>query len=358
MIKILDRYLFLKLVKTFLFVTLMLVFVVVVIDYTEKNDKYINHGLGVIDIAKYYLTFIPWIASLLTPITAFIATVFVTSGLAAKTEIVAILASGVSFPRMLKPYFASAILIAICSFILNGYIIPDANKFRVAFEVQYLKKKFFFSENDVHMKVKQDVYLYLQRYSTKKQTAYTVTLENINEEGLVSKLHAKSMTWIDSAEVWRLNDWWSREINGTEEVVLKGEVRDTLLNLTPADFSNKYSSEATMNMGELNDQIDLQLSRGASDVKLYIIEKYIRYMQPFGIIVLTFMGVLVSARKSRGGTGLQIAIGFLLAFVYIIFFITAKAIAESNSIHPMLAIWIPNIVFSMVSMVMYFTVPR
>lgn len=358
MIKILDKYLLGKFLKTFVFVTVMLVFVVVVIDYTEKNDKYINHGLSALEISKYYLTFIPWIASFLTPITAFIATVFVTSALAAKTEIVAILASGVSFLRMLRPYFAGAIIIAAFSFALNGYIIPDANKFRVGFEVEYLRRPFYFKENDVHIKVKPDVYLYLQRYDSRKQTAYKVTLENIVGDELVAKLHAKSISWNDSSASWTLNDWWSRSIVGMDEYIEKGEKKDTVINITPDDFGDKYSSEATMNMKELEAHIELQRSRGADDVQLFVIEKYIRYMQPFGILILTFMGVIISARKSRGGTGLQIAVGFLLAFVYIIFFVTAKAIAESNSMHPMLAIWIPNITFSLVSLFMYFTVPR
>lgn len=358
MIKLLDRYILGKILKTFIFVTLMLVFVVVVIDYAEKNDKYIRSGVSGLQILQYYGAFVPWIASLITPITTFIAVVFVTAGLAAKTELVAILASGVSFPRMLYPYFLGAVIIAIFSFYLNGYVIPDANKFRVGFEVEHLRRPFYYKENDVHLKVKPDVYLYLQRYDSKKQTAHKVTLEHVVDNELVAKLHAKSISWVDSTQSWSLNDWWSRKLDGLDEYVDKGEVKDTVINLTPDDFGDKYSSEATMNMYELNNHIKLQQDRGADDVQRYIVEKYTRYMQPFGILVLTFMGVIVSARKSRGGTGLQIAIGFSLAFVYIIFFVAAKAFADSNSAYPMLAVWIPNITFSIVSMVMYYTVPR
>ena len=143
-----------------------------------------------------------------------------------------------------------------------------------------------------------------------------------------------------------------------EEEIEKGTNLDSLINMSPKDFDNKERYYETLTLNELQEHINLLQSREADDVGIYLIEKYIRYMAPFTVIVLTFIGIIVSSRKSRGGTGFQIALGFLIAFVYIIIFIFSRAIAEAGSIHPILAVWLPNIGFSIVGLIMYFTVPR
>lgn len=356
--KIIDRYILNKFIVTFFFVMIMLVSVICVIDFTEKNDKFMKNGVEAFEIVKYYLTVFPFFASLITPITVFIATVFITANLAARTEIIAILSSGVSFRRLLLPYFLGSLLVAVLTFVFNGYVIPDANKFRIAFEVANVRKPFYNTERDMHLKIADNDYIYIQSYNNSTDAAYRVTLEKIEATQLKAKLTANRMDWDSAGHQWKILNWQLREINGMEEKITSGPELDTALNLTPQDFANNYGRQETMNMTELEEHIERQSSRGADDVTIYRIEKYIRYMQPFAVIILTFIGVIVSARKSRGGTGYLIALGFFLAFVYIIFYTFSRAVAEAGSMNPLLAVWLPNLSFAFIGTILYFTVPR
>lgn len=356
--KKLDWYILKKLLSTFVFVVLLLVLIICVIDFTEKNDDFIKNDVSGELIRGYYLTFIPYIASLLTPITAFIATVFVTAKLAAKTEIIAMLASGMSFRRMMLPYLVAGIVIAIVSFYLNSYVIPDANKFRINFELAYLKKPFYFSDRNIHFRIGQEDYIYMDRYNNQRDIGYKVTLEKIKDQVLLEKISANRIQWDTTTNKWRLVSWQKRDLLENKEKLTSGVELDTLLNLRPADFDNKERLWETLTMPELYDHIELQRSRGAEDVQIYLIEKYIRYMQPFTVLILMFIGLIVSAKKTRRGTGFQIALGFMIAFVFIIFFILSRAIAEANTMNPILAVWLPNIIFSMVGVLLYHTIPR
>lgn len=356
--KKLDWYILKKLLITFVFVVGVLELIICVIDYTEKNDDFIKNEVTGEQIRYYYLTFIPYIASLLTPITVFITTVLVTAKLAAKTEIVAILASGISFKRLMFPYLIGAIIIGIASFFLNAYIIPDANKYRIEFELEFLKDPWYNTDKHIHVKIGEEGYIYLYRYDNRRDVGNNVTLERIRGTQLLEKITARQIDWIDSTRTWTLKRWQKRSVLDDKEIIAEGDQLDTLLALSPSDFGNKDRHWETMTMTELNRYIVLQKSRGADDVPLYEIEKYIRYMQPFTVVILMAIGVIVSARKSRRGTGFQIALGFLIAFMFIIAFILAKSIAEAGSMNTIVAIWIPNMLFSVVSVLLYKTVPR
>lgn len=359
--KKIDWYILRQILTAFFFVVVLLVMIICVIDFTEKNDDFIQNDVSRGQIAMYYLTLFPYFGILLTPITAFIATVFVTSKMASKTEIVAILAAGISFKRMLVPYFIGACLIAIMSFVFMGYVIPNTNKFRINFELTYLKQPYFYSDRDIHLKIGDHDYIYIERYNNQRDIGYTVTLERIENEQLEDKISASRIQWDTTSHKWSLKSWQRRQVFPDREVITSGGVKDdmdTLLNLSPSDFQNKEKLEETLTLPELNHYIDLQKSRGADDVQIYEIEKDVRFMQPFGVIILCFIGVIVSARKSRRGTGYQIALGFTIAFIFIIFFMMSKAIAEAGTFNPTLAVWIPNIVFSIIGVILYNTVPR
>lgn len=355
--KKLDWYILKKLLVTFVFVVGLLELIICVIDFTEKNDEFIKNEVSSELIWKYYAAFIPYLASLLTPITVFISTVFVTAKLASKTEIVAILASGVSFKRMMFPYLIGAIMIGISSFYLNSYVIPDANKFRIAFELEYLKDPFYNTDKHIHFKVNQEGYIYLYRYDNRRDQGTTVTLERINNNQLLEKITARTIKW-DTTGRWSLLGWQKRVVTDTAEIITNGSKLDTLLNMSPKDFANKERHQETMTLTELNQYINLQQSRGADDVHLYLIEKYVRFMQPFTVLILMAIGVIVSAKKSRQGTGFQIALGFMIAFLFIITYILATAIAEAGTMNTLLAIWLPNIFFSLVAIGLYKFVPR
>lgn len=357
--KLIDQYILKKFLTTFIFVVLILVSVICVIDFTEKNDDFIQHNLSASQILlEYYINLIPYWANLLSPITVFIATVFVTAKLASHTEIIAILSSGVSFRRLMVPYLIGSALIGLVTFGLIGWVIPDANKVRVDFERKYVKSPFYFDERNIHIKVAPSVYVYMESYTNTANTGYRFTMEKIDGTSLKQKLESERISWDSTRRKWHMAEYKLRTFNGDKETLTYGKEMDTLINLKPKDFESTYMLYETFTMPELNRFIAELRSRGSDGINTYLIEKYVRFTNPFAVIILTLIGVIMSARKSRGGVGLQIASGFVLAFVYIIFFIMSKTIAEKGDLNPILAVWLPNIVFSCVGLILYKTVPR
>ncbi|MEL0009195.1 MAG: LptF/LptG family permease [Flammeovirgaceae bacterium] len=355
---ILNRYVLTKFLKTFLFVVGVMVLVVVVIDFTEKNHKFIQNKLSTSDILGYYYGFVPYVVSLVTPITAFIATVYVTAQLSQRTELIAILSSGKSFINIIKPFFIGSLLIAIISFLLNGWVIPHLNKERVAFEVMYVKSPYFFSDKNVHFKVDENSYLYLERYDNNMEIGYNITIENFEENKLKSKLFARQIIWKNELEKWRLKTWRKRELLDRGEEIKNGFELDTALLVSPSDFDNNYRLNETFTINELNEYISLQQLRGADDINLYKIEKYMRIAQPFTVILLVILGVVIASRKSRQGKGYLIALGFSFAFAFIISFVMSRAFAENGSLSPLIAIWLPNIIFGIITSYMYKLTPK
>ncbi len=356
--KILDRYITKKLLTTFLFVVFIIVAIIVVIDITEKIDDFNKPEVPMDRIWQYYADFIPWIANLISPITVFIATVFVTANMASHTEIVSILASGISFKRMLYPYFLTALIIAIISFYFNGWVIPDANKSRRSFEIEFIEGKYYFSKTDFHVQASPTEYLYLERFDNNRNIGHKFTLERIVQDTLREKLSANQIEWNDSTKKWKLKRWQRRVILPKGELVTYGAVMDSSLVIIPKDFQSQHRLWETLTLPELDEKINEISSRGLEGAKVYKVEKYFRYTMPFTVFVLVFIGVIVSSRKSRGGTGLQIAVGFIISFIFIIFVITSRGFAEGGIIPPIIAVWIPNVVFSVVGMFMYKYVPR
>ena len=356
--KIIDWYILKKLLSTFIFTILIFVAVIIIIDFTEKNDEFIEHNLSFGQIAGYYVDFFPWIANLITPIMIFIATVFVTSKMAGHTELIAILSSGVSFRRMMLPYLVGSVLVAGVSFYLSGWLIPESDKDRVAFLVAYTKQPFSYTERDVHIKVAPESYLYMRNYNNNSKTGYQFTLETVTGNDVKEKLSARRISWQEDSARWKLYSWNLRTFDGLNETIAQGNELDTVLNLTPKYFESSRFLEQALTIDELNETISDLRNRGADNVQTYIVEKYIRFMSPFAVIILTFIGLIVSARKSRGGTGFQIALGFLIAFIFIIAFMMSREFALKGAMNPLLGVWMPNIIFTIIGLVMYKTVPR
>ncbi|HEY8511216.1 MAG TPA: LptF/LptG family permease [Cyclobacteriaceae bacterium] len=380
--KLLDKYILKRFLSTFVFVVAILLAIITVIDLTEKMDKYARANLSAVEIIGYYKDFIPWIGSLLTPITIFIATVYVCSRMAAHTEIIAMLSAGISFKRTLVPYFIGATLVAILSFILNGWIIPNSNKTRLAFELQYLQNKYYFNQRNIHLQVEPETYMYMQSYQNQTRTGYHFTLERFENNRLIEKLTANRITWDSTKQKWTLYEWKLKRVDsvfeasanqkagGTEGTVpattvsrreaaeRSGKSLDTALIIHPEEFESDYRKYDGMTLDELDDYIKTLRARGSAGVEVYEVEKYTRYAHTFTIFILVFMGVIVSSRKSRGGTGLQIALGFLLSFIFLIFFMLFRTFAETGSMPPQISVWIPNIIFAIIALGMYKYVPR
>lgn len=362
--KLLDRYIIGKILATFFFVMMILVAVITVIDITEKVDKFNDHHLKFPVILAYYMDFLPWISGLLTPIICFIAIVYVTSRLAAHTEIIAMLSSGMSFRRLLLPYFIASSIIASISFVFNGWLIPHSNRDRLAFEMQYFQNKYYFERRNVHMQTAPNVFLYIQNYNNQSNTGYQFSLERFKDNRLVEKLTADNIQWDSTKHKWTIKYWKRKKVDDIFQLGSKGSLAesglsmDTTLVITPKDFENDAHKYDGMTIPELGQQIAQHRFRGTTGVEAYETERHIRFAAPCTTFVLVFMGVIVSARKSRGGTGFQIALGFSLAFIFIIFFTMTRTFAETGSLSPLLAAWLPNTVFGVISLIMYKYVPR
>jgi lipopolysaccharide export system permease protein len=356
--KTLDKYIIKKFLTSFLFVVFIVVLIIVVIDITEKINNFTDDKVPTVRILEYYMNFVPWIANLISPITVFIATVFVTANMASHSEIVAILASGVSFRRMLAPYLAGAIIIGLVSFYFNGWVIPAANKNRRSFEIEFIEARYYFNKNNFHIQVSPNEYLYMSRYNNQTNRGYQFTIEKVEGTKLVEKLSSNQIDWLADSSQWLLRKWQKRVITDSTEVVTLGDSLILNLVILPKDFQSQHRLWETLTLPELNEKVAELNFRGLEGSEIYEVEKYFRYTMPFTVIVLVFIGVIVSSRKTRGGTGLQIALGFIISFIFIIFVITSRGIAEGGLINPALAVWIPNIVFSGVGLFMYRYVPR
>lgn len=356
--KILDKLIIKEFLKTYFFVVVMLILIVLVLDFTEKNDTYIRNAVPAGEIFRYMGNYGLYLNNLLTPITVFIAVIFITSKMAGRTEIVAILSSGVSFVRMLRPFLLAAAMIGAVSFLLNGWVLPMATAGVSEFRINYLDKGKASSDDNIHIKVGPDAYAYLTRFYNTSGTGYSFTLEEIRDGQLIAKLSADRIQWDTAKNVWRLENWKLRKLQERGEDFSVGSELDTILSITPADFDLPENHHETLKLPELSRQIRILEDRGADNVNFYRIERYVRFMSPFAALILTFIGVIMSARKTRGGSGFQIAMGFLLAFVYILMFILSRTFAENGSSLPILAVWFPNLVFALTGLVLYKTVPR
>ncbi|MHA8053962.1 LptF/LptG family permease [Aquirufa sp. Wall-65K1] len=357
--KILDLYILKKFLKTYVFAVFLIVLIVMVIDYTEKIDDFIRKQAPLNEILfDYYLNFIPYWANYISPLMVFIATVFFTANLAAKTEIIAILSSGVSFTRLMRPYLIGSGIVAIGTFIMIGWIVPNANKIRVPFEHKYINNTYFFDKRDVHIKIAPEIYAYIESYDNSTNTGYRFSLERIADNEIKQKLMSDRISWDSVRKKWTIHDYRIRTLEAGKTGIVFGTKIDTTLNLFPKDFQNKHLLHETFTLPELEKHIQLVRSRGADGIEIFLIEKYLRFANPFSVIILTIIGFLVSARKSRGGVGFQIALGFSLAFVYILFFMMSKGIAEGGGMPPLLAVWLPNIIFSGIGVGLYYTLPR
>lgn len=357
--KILDRYIFFQFLKSFFFIVLMLSLVICMIDVVEKNDDFLKTKPGWFNIIfVYYANFFPYVANMLSPITVFIATVFMTSRLAARTEIIAMLSSGISFFRLLVPYVAASGLVSIATYFLIGYVIPNANKKRVAFELQYIKDPFHFDGRNTHVKISPTTYFYLQSYNNESKEGFNCTIEDVDKTILKRKLKADKITWLPETNKWRLDKVRTFDFTQSPFRLASFVQIDTAISLKPKDFESQYLKYETLNNSELTEFLRDLKGRGADNTETYQVEQYLRVTYPFAIIILTMIGVILSARKSREGAGFQIAIGFVLAFVYIIFYITSRTIAQAGSMDPLLACWLPNLVFTAIGIVLYKSVPK
>ena len=358
--KKIDFYILKKFLGTFFFAITLILAVAVVFDFTEKIDNFMEKGAPLKAIVfDYYQNFVPYFANLFTPLFVFIAVIFFTSKMAYNSEIIAILSSGVSFRRLMYPYFLGALFISIFSFWLGGYIIPPANVVRLRFENRYVNRGRQAGAENIHMQIEPGVFVYMGNYYSYNDKGDYFNLEEFDGNILKSKLSARSIKYDTITGGWTLRDYTIREIleDGTQKITAGREL-DTIISIQPNDFKEERHYYEMMNNDELNDYIAEQQRRGVGNVEAFIIEKYRRIANPFAAFILTLIGVSLASRKIRGGMGLHIGIGISLSFAYIMFMTISTTFAISGSMSPLLAVWLPNIVFTMIGVVLYYRAPK
>jgi lipopolysaccharide export system permease protein len=359
--KLIDTYIIRKFLGTFFFCIVLILTIAVVFDFAEKIDNFMEKQAPIKAIIfDYYLNFIPYFAMLFAPLFVFIAVIFFTSKLAVNTEIIAILNSGMSFRRLMWPYFLSAFIIAAFTFILTNFVIPKANLVRMDFE-----DKYYHSSNkrvlveSVHRQVFKNIYVYMGTFNPMNMRGQNFTIEKFSDSGrLESKLSATSVLYDTAKHKWQAMNYYLRVIKGNVETITKGKQIDTTLTIKPGDFSRDPNFVGTMTSRELNDYIKLLRLQGSDELKLFLIEKYRRFANPFAVFILSLIGVTLSSRKIRGGIGMNIGIGLGLSFSYILFLQFASQFCLKGNLSPMLAMWIPNIIYSVIGLVLYKLAPQ
>lgn len=358
MLKKLDIYIMKKYLGTFFFSILLIICVAVVFDLSERLDNFLDNKAPLEGIIfDYYLNFVPYFAVLFTPLFSFISVIFFTSKMAYNTEIIAILAGGVSFRRLLRPYIISAVIIGLMSFALNAFVIPPANKTRLEFSDKYIKKKTSEIARDIQMEVEHGTVLYIERYIDKERKAHNISLEKFDGKTLVSRTTAESAVW-DSVRTWSLTDYVRRDFDDIYETLSKGYIMDTVLNINPADFFIIAEHASQMDLVELRKYIERQEDRGVGYIEAFKDEYYKRFSMPFSALILMLIGVSLSSRKVRGGTGLHIAVGIALSAIYILFTTLSSTFGIQGSMPTLLAVWLPNIIFTIIGVGLYIKAPK
>jgi len=359
--KLIDFYIIRKFLGTFFFALALILTIAVVFDLSEKLDNFMEkEAPWQAVVFDYYLNFIPYFATLFAPLFVFITVIFFTSRMAVNTEIIAILNSGMSFRRMMWPYFLSSLAIAAAIFYLTNFVIPHANLVRFDFEDKYYRPKGRrLNIENVHRQVSKNVYVYIESYSPIYLRGRNFTLEKFDDDGkLLSKISAPTVTWDSVTNKWSAVNYINREIKGKEELVTKGTKIDTALIIKPEDFSRDPSYVVTMTYHELDEYIHLLQLQGSEELKVFLVEKHNRIASPFAVFILTLIGVSLSSRKMRGGIGMNVGIGLALSFSYIFFQQFASQFSLKGNLSPLIAMWIPNLIYMVIALVLYKLAPK
>jgi len=357
--KKLDWYIVKKFLGTFFFSISLILIIVIVFDISEKIDDFLRSEVSIEKIVfDYYLNFIPYFGNLFSPLFIFISVIYFTSKMAGNSEIIAMLNSGMSFSRLLRPFVFTSILLATLSFVLGNFIIPETNKTRIDFENKYVKRKQKKRIKNIHMQIQKDQYIYMESYNRAKNIGYKFTLENFENNKLESKLSANYIEYDTVDNNWRVRDYKIREYFEKNEKISQGRFLDTIINLSPKDLAKNKSLVETMGMKKLNEYIKEEEIRGTSQIIYHKIEKHKRIANPFSTIILTIVAVAIGSRRIRGGAGIQLSIGLLLSFGYILFMQISTTFATNSNLLPVVAVWIPNLLFALVALLLVKCAPK
>ena len=349
--RILDVYIIKKFLLTFLMMFLLFIPIGILVDISEKIDKFKEHELSFTQILDYYSDFVWYYGYFLFPIFVFLSVIWFTSKLSSNSEITAILSSGISFNRFLRPYIISALIIFLFSAFSGMFIVPEKNKSFNEFQFKYLSKnKKDRDLSNLYKQISENEYIYVSSYNPTRSQAYNFSYELFNENKLLKKITARNIRWIEDDSIFRLTDFFKRTYNEELEIIESRRIYDTIFNFKIDDLSSlKYQAKA-LNFFELNDFINEERASGSPLLNDHLLEKNRRFSIPFSVIILTLLAVSVSSFKRRGGIGINLAFGISLAFIFIFFDKFFSVLVVKTDLNAMLGAWAPNFVFLLITM--------
>ena len=343
--KKLDWYIIKKFIGTFLYAIMIMAIIACVIDYSEKLTDFVQKKAPVWAIVNYFKDFIPHIIALLFPLFIFIATIFFTSKLAYKSEIIAMLASGMSFQRFLRPYIIGAAFLCTVSLIANHWVVPAANRERIAFEDRYVHNAVQRSDDNVHLRLSKNLYIYVQNYDFTTNSGYRFTAETIDGTSLKEKIMAERISYDSAKKEWQLSNVTTRINNGLQEQLIFTPQINRKYAFVPLDLKRDNDIKEALTTPELNRYIAKEKLRGRETLNFYYVERDRRTAQPFAGFILTIIGVCIASRKVRGGSGLHLAIGIVISASYIMLLQFSTTFSTKAGLNPLISVWIPNFVF-------------
>lgn len=355
----LDRYILKQFLGTFVFTIGLIICITIVFDISEKIDNFIEHDLPLkVIVFDYYIYFIPYFANLFSPLFIFVAVILFTSRMAYRSEIVAILSGGVSFYRMMVPYLVGSTILALTSLGLNHFVIPKANEGRIAFENTYINRPWKFYGRNQHYQVEPGTFIYFDSYSAERMTGYKFALEKFKDGELVYKLISDHIVYDTTINKWSVKKYYERTFDGINETIREGDQLDSIFPFHPEDFGQLLKVVETMDYWQLNNHIATEEMRGSDYVDYFRVERAKRTSLPFAAFILTIIGVSLASRKVRGGIGMHIGLGLLLSFSYILFMQVSQTFATEGGMSVGLSVWIPNIIYLVLGLVLLYKAPK
>ena len=358
----LDLYILKKYITSFIFTLLILIPVAIAIDTSEKIGKFLaNPGLGFLQIVQeYYVPFVIYYANTFMPLALFVSTILFTSQLANKTEIVAIHSAGISFRRFLKPYFIGAFGIAIIALFANHFIVPKTNGTFEDFQETYLRrnKKSKTYVTNINLQLSDKDYVYLRNFDLKRNTGYDFSYERFDSLELKYKLMAKNIKYNAEDSVFTLTNYRKRYVKPKNDSIFSDRKLDTTFNFTPDDLLYVGYLAKAMNSLDLSSHIDTSKDRGIKNLNQYKVELYRRSSLPVSSFILTVIAVALASKKRRGGIGINLALGVALMFVYLFFMKVSEVLGSSATSNPLFMVWLPNILFGILAVYLYYNAKR
>lgn len=360
MFTILDRYIIKKFLGTFIFILSMIMAISIVFDVAERIDDFIESEASFwIIVSEYYFNFVLFYANLFSSLLIFISVILFTSKMASRTEIIAILAGGVSFKRLLRPFFFSAAILTLLALLLNHFVVPKANRARLDFMENYMWGSYRIKDNDMHREIEPGTIAYVESMNMEYHVGYKFSIEKWEGNKLSYKLLSDRAIYSPEEKKWTIRNYHERWfLEDNKEKLLSGLAKDTVLNLRPEDFGERIDVINTLNYFDLNKRIEKEKLKGSNMVTFFELEKHQRTSYPFATFILTLIAVSVASRKVRGGIGIHLAFSIITAVVYIFMMKIASVAATNAGMNPLLAVWIPNIFFGALAIYLYFKAPK